>query len=204
MPVHADIALYDQITDDAERDIFAVVSGSVASLTENIPQAEIRGVEADGDVRPTGWLTLGYQLAYTDAEWTKPSVTLPGGVITDASSYANAPRWSGSIFGKVDLPTSDSLGKMSIRADLYAQTDFYFSNFYNTLSPGTKLPGYSLLNLRYDWKIFNSNVSLAVWAKNVLDRAYLSGGTAFAPSSGANVAFAGAPRTVGVEASYKF
>ncbi|MBA2935294.1 TonB-dependent receptor [Sphingomonas sp. CGMCC 1.13654] len=204
MPAHLNIALYDQIVDNAERDIYADVAGHVASLTENIPQATVKGVEADGDIRPIPLLELGFQFAYTHAVWSKPDVVLPGGTSSAASSYENAPKLSGAIFGRIDLPVQEWAGKMWIRADYYAQSHFFFSNFYDTLSPRTRLPHYSLLNLRYQWDLPHNGVSVALWAKNVTDKRYLVGGTAFGPSSGANVAFPGTPRTVGVELGYKF
>jgi len=203
-PVHFNIALYDQIVDQAERDIYYVVSGNVSSLTTNIPQAQVRGVESDGDVKVVPFLTLGYQLAYTDASWKKPIVTLPGGEITSASSYANTPRWSGSIFAKADLPTPDTLGPMYVRLDAYTQSSEYFSNFSESLTPDTEFAGYTLLNMRYGWDIANTHASVAIFGKNLAGRQYFLGGESYGTSDGVNVVTPGPPRTYGAEFTYKF
>jgi iron complex outermembrane receptor protein len=204
IPTQLNVALYDQVVDNAERDIYYIVDGTVGSLTTNIPEATIKGVEADGRIRPLPWFSTGFQVAYTDAQWTKPTITLPGGESTAASTYSNAPSLSGSVYGQIDLPTPERIGAMMVRADLYGQDHYYFSNFSETLSPRTRLPGYDVLNLRYEWNFFNRNIVLALWGKNVLDRKYLTGGTAFGPSSGINVAFPGAPQTFGFDATYRF
>jgi iron complex outermembrane receptor protein len=151
------------------------------------------------------WLRLGFQVAYTDARWTKPAVTLLGGIPATANSYANTPRWAGSLFGEVILPVPEKLGEMDVRADMFTQTDQFFSNFYYTLGPGTKFSGYTLLNLRYDWDdILGSRTSLGVYVKNALDKRYFLGGAAFGLADGVNVVMPGAPRTVGAELTYRF
>ena len=94
---------------------------------------------------------------------------------------------------------------MSVRADLYAQSYEYFSNLNNTLTPLTKLPGYSLLNLRYDWReILDTGVTISGFAKNVLNRGYFTGGEAFGVDFGLNDAAPAEPRTYGAEITYKF
>jgi iron complex outermembrane receptor protein len=201
---HFNLALYDQIVDQAERDIYYVVGGNVGSLTTNIPQARILGVEADGDVRALPFLTLGFQLAYTDAEWKKPLVTLPGGEVTAASSYGNTPRWSGTVFAKVDLPTPEAWGPMYLRADGYSQASEYFSNFAASLAPDTRIPGYTLLNMRYGWDIRDTHASVAIFGKNLTGKEYFLGGVAYGTSDGVNVVTPGPPRTFGAEFTYKF
>lgn len=201
---HFNVALYDQIVDNAERDIYYVVSGNVSSLTTNIPQSQIRGVEADGDIRALRPLTVGFQVAYTNADWKKPQVTLPGGQVAAASSYANTPRWSGSIYAKFDLPTPDVWGPMYVRADVYAQSSEFFSNFEESLTPGTEIAGYTLLNMRYGWNIAHTNASIAVFGKNLTSRQYFLGGESYGTSDGINVVIPGPPRTFGAEFTYKF
>jgi iron complex outermembrane receptor protein len=204
LPTQLNVALYDQIVDHAERNIYYVIDGNIGSLTTNIPQATVKGIEADGRVQPLPWLTTGFQIAYTDAQWTKPTVALPGGVEAEASSYSDTPLLSGSVYGQVDLPVPDNIGPMSVRADFYAQDHFFFSNFEDSFSPGTKLPGYGILNLHYNWKIAATRFELALWGKNVLNRHFLADGTAFGPSGGINVAFPGAPQTFGADLTYRF
>ena len=94
---------------------------------------------------------------------------------------------------------------MSLRTDIYYQTSQTFSSLAASLAPGTTLPTYALLNLRYDWRgIMGTHASLGVFAKNVLNREYYLGGEALGPDVGFNEAVPGAPRKFGAEVTYKF
>ena len=94
---------------------------------------------------------------------------------------------------------------MSVRADLYAQSYEYFANLNSTLTPDTKLPGYSLLNVRYDWRdVAGTRLTLSGFAKNVLNRPYYTGGESFGVDFGTNDAAPGEPRMYGAEVNYRF
>src|SRR6202034_3467282 len=104
----------------------------------NVPRAEVKGVELDGEIRAAKWLKLGLSGAYTDAVYTEPTVSVFGQTLT-FSSYPDTPRWSGSIYGEVYLPVSDTAGTISLRADAYSQSSQYFTSLAATISPGTLL-----------------------------------------------------------------
>jgi iron complex outermembrane receptor protein len=92
---------------------------------------------------------------------------------------------------------------MRLRADLYGQTEQYFSNNNATIIPGTRLPGYGLVNLRFDWsQLFGSGFSLGIFAKNVANRGYYVGGLAQGSSLGVNAATVGVPRMYGLEINW--
>ena len=42
-------------------------------------------------------------------------------------------------------------GSLNYHVDVYRQSSFYFSNLGGTIQPGTKLPAYTLVNMRLDW-----------------------------------------------------
>jgi iron complex outermembrane receptor protein len=94
---------------------------------------------------------------------------------------------------------------MSVRADLYAQSYEFFSNLNSTITPDTQLPGYSILNLRYDWRdVLGTHLTVSAFAKNALNRAYYTGGESFGVDFGMNDAAPAEPRTYGAEVSYRF
>jgi iron complex outermembrane receptor protein len=143
--------------------------------------------------------------AYTDAFYTNNLGVAYGGGELHYGPFGDVSRLSGSLFGQVRLPTPQEWGDMSVRADVYAQSYEYFSNLANTLTPGTKLPGYSILNLRYDWKnVFGTKLTASAFARNTLNRAYYTGGESFGVDFGLNAAAPGEPRTYGGELSYRF
>ncbi|WP_246604728.1 TonB-dependent receptor [Aquisediminimonas sediminicola] len=209
-PVQFNTAVYEVIVKNAQHAVYAVIDGNPAGFTLNVPESKTKGVEVDAAIGLTDWLDLSFNGAYTDAKYTKNIVDMEpltgvAGYFITFDSYPDSPRWSGSAAAVVKLPVPESIGKMSIRADYYKQTKTYFSSNEGSVTPGTKLDGYSTVNLRYDWKdIMNSKVSLAAYVRNVGDKMYYISGYAMGASGGYNTAYPGEPRTFGAELSVKF
>ena len=97
------------------------------------------------------------------------------------------------------------IGRVSLRADYYTQSSFFFSNTNGTSTPGTQLDGYSTLAMRLNWKeIMESKVSAAFYVRNLTKNTYYISGYALGASNGVNTAYPGEPRTFGAELSVKF
>lgn len=202
--VRLNVALYDQLTSDVQRDVYFNINGSPASFTHNVPRAEVQGVEWDGEVQLNSWLGVGSNGAYTFARYTNPNLTLFGQSLS-FSTFQDTPRWSGTIYANVLLPTPVSWGDMTVRAEAYYQSTVYISSLYQSLDPGTKMPNYALVNLRYDWKdVMGSDFSVSGYINNLLERRYYLGGYALGADIGINTFIPGAPRQFGVELKYTF
>jgi iron complex outermembrane recepter protein len=200
-PTHLDLALYDQITTDVQRDFYVNINGLVTGITANVPRSEAKGVELDAEMRPLPWLTLGLSGAYTFAKFTEPTATVLGQSLT-FSQYEDTPRWTGTLSASVMAPIPESAGELTLRADGYVTTNQFFSSL---ALPGTQIPGYALLNLRADWKnIMRSPTSVGIYVKNALNRHYLASGFPLGDTTGENLAIPGIPLTAGVELNYKF
>jgi iron complex outermembrane receptor protein len=205
LPTQGNIAIYNQWITDIQRVIYDFAGSNAAAFTGNIPAGQVRGVEFDAEISPVAWLTLGVNGAYTDAFYTDNTGVTQGGGILHYGPFGDVSRLAGSVFTQVRLPTPDPWGKMSVRADLYAQSSEYFSNLASTITPGTQLPGYSVLNLRYDWnQVFGTGMTLSAFAKNALNRGYYTGGESFGVDFGLNDAAPAEPRTYGAELTYRF
>ena len=207
---HFNIAAYDQIVKNAQHSIYAVVAGAPSAFTVNVPQATIKGVEADGDIQLIDWLKLGFAGAYTDAKYTKNQVDLSSqtgtpGFIVPFDSYPDAPKVSGSLYAEFTLPVPSEWGDMHIRADSFTQTHSFFSNNNGNLTPDTRIKGYTTVALRYSWDhIMGSKFSAGVYVKNLLDKLYYASGYVEGASGGFNTVIPGEPRAVGGELSVKF
>jgi iron complex outermembrane receptor protein len=202
--LHANLALYNQNVKNVQRDVYLEIDGAPASFTHNVPKANVKGVEVDADLRAASWLTVGLAGAYTHGKYTDPTVSVYGQSLT-FSTFPDTPDWSGSLYGQVDLPVSQQVGAMSIRADVYAQTSTWFTSLGGSLSPDTELPHYSVVNMRADWrKMFESPLSLGLYVRNLQNKAYYQGGFANGPSAGVNVASPAPPRMYGAELTYTF
>jgi len=205
MPVQFNVAAYKVIVKDAQRALYAIVGGAPAGFTVNVPEAQTKGVEVDGFFGLASWLDVGFNLAYTDAKYTKNSVPIPfvGSLLVD--SYPDTPKWAGSAFAEVKFPLPETIGKVSLRGDYYGQTSFYFSNTNGTSTPGTKLDGYDTIGMRLNWReIMQSRVSAALYVRNLTKNTYYISGYALGASNGVNTAYPGEPRTFGAELKVEF
>ena len=208
MPVRANLAVYNQWIDNVQRAEFPVPPGGQASIayTVNVPEAEVTGVELDGTIKPFHWLETGLSGAATRARFVSgENEALVFGTKYIFGPYADAPRLSGSFHTTVFLPAPDSWGLMDVRTDLYDQTGQYFSNNNSTITPNSRIQGYGLVNMRYDWsQVLGTKFSVDAYVKNLTDKEYYTGGFALSASLGVNSVSVGTPRMFGVDLSYGF
>lgn len=176
--------------------------GSVA-ITVNVPEARIKGIEAEFGIQPSDWLELGISGAHTDAAFTK-NIALPFGQPVSFGPVADVPRWSGSAFAAVTIPLGAD-GTLRLRGDVYSQSRFYFSNTANSLTPGTQLPGYTIANFRVDLDdLFAEGFGLGFWVRNAFNEKHYVGGLPLGGSLGVNSGNVGRPRMYGAELRAKF
>lgn len=207
---HFNIAAYKQIVKNAQHSLYAVVAGAPSAFTVNVPQAEVKGVEIDGDIMPTDWLKLGFSGAYTDAKYTKNIVDLSvqtgtPGFVVPFDSYPDAPKWSGSVYFDLTLPVPSNIGDVHFRMDSFSQTYSYFSNNNFSITPQTRIKGYTTVAARLSWnEIMGSDLSFAVYAKNLFKEQYYQSGYVLGASGGLNTVIPGEPQTFGAELTMKF
>src|SRR3546814_9030551 len=54
---------------------------------------------------------------------------------------------------------------------VYGQSSMYFSNSAKSITPDTQIPGYGLVNLRYEWlEIYGSKYSVSAFIRNLADK----------------------------------
>ena len=181
---------------------YTLIVGNPAAVTVNVPRAIVRGVELDGSISPVTWLQLGGAVAYTDAKFTRNLVSIQGSAPVTFGTYPDTPKWSGSAYAEVTVPISGSIAA-TLRSDAYTQTQTYFTSTGNT-NPTAKLPGYTLVNFRAGFEDVAAGWSLTANLKNAFKKTYYVGGIALGELFQLNTAVPGAPRTVFVEARYKF
>jgi iron complex outermembrane receptor protein len=180
-------------------------NGTPSSGAINVKAARVRGVEFALDTKPFNWLQIGASAAYNDAVFTNPLGTSGGGFIGSLTNFANTPKFSAAAFASVDLPVPDALGSMKIRVDTYSVTETPFSNFTKSVMPDTTLPGYTRLDLRYEWNnVMKTGLNIAAFGQNVFNKQYWIGGFPLGFSQGTNTAIPSKPGSFGLELGYKF
>jgi iron complex outermembrane receptor protein len=204
-PSSINVAAFNQWIQDVQRVEFPAVPGGSIAVTVNVPAARIHGLEADATVLATPWLEIGGSGSLIKGKFTKPNVELFGTSYT-YGPFADTPKASGVLYGQATLHDSEAVGKFTLRAEVYAQTSVYFSSSADSLTPGTKLPGYALVNARFGWDnlMGRDGLSADLFARNLFDKAYFTGGIPLGASLGVNNASVGEPRTYGVELTAKF
>ena len=125
---------------------------AVSFLPANVDRARIRGAEATLDFTLAGWTVLG------TATWLDPRNDSEG--FNRDNLLPRRARQS----GRIDLDRS--VGNFSFGGSVYAEGERY-----DDLANRTRLPGYSLVDLRLGYAL-NSDWSLQLNAANVFDREY--------------------------------
>ena len=203
MPVRLNAAAYNMWIDNIQRSNYVSIFGALAGITVNVPQAEVTGVEFDGLIKPTSWLTVGGSVNGTDARFTKNEVSVLGNPAVAFGPYPDTAKWSGDVYAEASRPVAGNVSA-GVRADFYAQTSSYFSSTDSTLNPGTEIPGYGIANFRVGVEDATAGWSLTANVKNAFNHVYYVGGIGFASLFAINTVIPGAPRTFVVDARYKF
>jgi iron complex outermembrane receptor protein len=209
IPVTFNIDFYNQWVSDIQR--VAQVLGpdeTPSQITVNVPKAQVTGVEADLSARPVSWLNIGGDVAYADARFTDNRVSFNPSFSTSVllyGPYADAPRFSGSAYAELSKQLSHDSGTLTLRGDVFAESEYFFSSLNATVNPGATISGYALVNARLTWsELLGTRVTAAFFVRNMLNREYYAGGNAEGQSLGLNEANPGQPRMYGVEARVKF
>lgn len=197
VPFQLNADVYYSWVRNFQKNAFVVVNGNITSATVNVPAAQIKGFEANFQLRPAPWLKMGGALSYSDGRFTENQAILYGEAAT-FGPFGDTPRWTGSLFGVLSEALPASKGTLSYRTDLYAQSSFYFSNLNATLNPGTLLPSYALVNMRLDWEnMFSSKLTTSLFVKNLANKLYFTGGSPNAQLTSSEQADFGMPRIFG-------
>ncbi|PEQ14259.1 hypothetical protein B2G71_01235 [Novosphingobium sp. PC22D] len=204
MPVRANLAVYNAWIADIQKTAYVVIAGTASSATINVPKTRIRGIETDASLRPADWLTVAGSITYTDAKFTDNESRLFGNPVL-YGPFGDVPEFAGTLSADAVLPLGGDAGELNYHVDLYHQSSFYFSNLGGTIQPGTKLPAYTLINMRLDWDdMFDSPLKASLFVKNLTDKLYYTGGSAGAQNFSVESAGFGQPRTYGVAVRVDF
>ncbi len=198
--------------DDMQRLLAELVNGTPATLVTNAGRARISGAELETQWRLTRQLSLQGSFGYTDARYQSFLYQpVPGGPVADLSGndFYQTPRYQASLAGVVDIPTA--AGDLTLRADYAWQDKIQF----NVINDFNFQPSYGTLNGRVALASPSHSWELALFGANLTDKRYAyTGGTveAFAVGPGGlpvptpTIAWnvPGAPRTYGIEGTYRW
>jgi iron complex outermembrane receptor protein len=166
------------------------------SIGENVANVKIRGIEVEASLEPATGFTISFNGAFT-AQSTDRLLINP--VQLGLSKVVMpSPRFSGTLAAEYIVPTRVLGGQLS----------FNLADFYTGPSSGQvgyPIPGYNLLTPRIDLKdIGNKRVNVGLWARNALDRTYISAPVVVFPALPTQNGTYGEPRMYGIDVGYEF
>ncbi|MBV9512085.1 MAG: TonB-dependent receptor plug domain-containing protein [Caulobacteraceae bacterium] len=190
-----------------------IIGATPESAVVNGAKATVRGVELDAGVRTQLGVELSMFYSYTDAHYDRffiPAVpaAFPGQMENVSSMpFSAVPKHKVGANLRYTLPIDRSAGIISVSGIWSYQSRMTFSDI-NIDEPESFEKGYSLVNLRADWRgIGGHPIDAAVFVDNLANTDYRVGVNAFlSPHVGAGVASSlyGPPRMWGVEFRYHF
>lgn len=203
-PIRFDLAVYDGKIDNVQRSIYIPTPQGIASLTVNVPQAKVKGIEFDTAITPISWLDLGLNLAYTDAKFTENSATVFGQTQT-YGPFADTPKFAGSVFVQTSTQLPRDFARLTIRGEVYDQSLSYFGSQNDSTVPGVEISGYALTNFRVGLEdIMGSKVSVAAYVKNAFNKVYFVGGVPNGADLSLTDAVPGDRRVYFIQVGYRF
>lgn len=178
---------------DPNNDVPAV---GYSSLNINGGEATITGAESDLTVMLTDELTINLMVNYLHQS-VDEHAPAPLPFTSPPEITSPTPQWSSTASIRYGVPIESLNTDLVINADVYWSDDFTVGVWEGE--------SYSVANLRIQLDGINGGgFGVSLWAKNILDEEYWSAGGATTPSLGFYTAQVGAPRTYGMELSYKF
>jgi len=193
-----------------------VVNGAVgtATIVDNAAEATVYGGEVTITAVPMNGLTLTAAGSYVHGRYDEyrtvaavnPTTGAPtafndlSGLAYPLPVSANVPEFRYTLVAAYVQPMES--GDLRLNANWSWQSKQpYHATPARDL---TRIGAYGLLNLSAAFDIPAWNTELSVFARNVLDKKYVTGTTATDQSFGYNIAFTGDPRVVGVGMRYTF
>ena len=184
---------------DYKNQQFEDVQG-IATVLLNAGASRLRGIEMEATVAPVDRLTIALNATYLDAKYKK--IVLSGNDLS-GNRLISAPKYSGSVAVDYAVPVGGAM-ELRFHADSSFRSRQWFSA-YNDKAGYDRIgqKAYALVNGRLALSS-DAGWEVALWGKNLFDKNFVTYGINIQSAYGMDYLIDGAPRTYGVELSYKF
>ena len=138
-------------------------------IVSNIDRATTKGVETDFAAFITDEFTLSGGVAYADARYADSATSPPGSPVSIAGRrLTNAPLWSTTLAGTLDVPLGDNLAGL-MRVDMRYTGNV---NSGSDLLPQKEQGGHTVWNARVGIASPDRRWEFEIWASNLFDKNY--------------------------------
>jgi len=195
--------------DDLQIKSSSVGDSGIETVIGNAGKATSEGIEVDGRIALTDWMTLGGTAAWLDASYddndnvacnrsnsTKPG-TLPGTCDQGGEDLPFAAEYAGSVYADFIVPLGANL-------NFVANATVSFSDEYNvegTLEPTLMQDSWTRLSGRVGIEAADAKWSVTVIGRNLTEEEVWAGGQ---PLLGYDMVYPTMPRTVTLQGVYRF
>lgn len=207
------LALFQSDYTDIQRTtIRASADGtSTENATTNAADATISGVELETMFAATETIQIGLNAGYLDAGYDTfdydvtvtsgtPPVTTTTTIDRSGERFAGSPRWTASLWAAYVEEISDQM-TLSLRTDYSYHSQY--QSFVTTNTLGMVTPEKGTWNARATVTIAD-RLDISLWGKNLTDERYPTAALNVYDPFGAGVAVFSAPRTYGMDVTYRY
>lgn len=190
---------YEDIQQNINRcDNYSPFPGAPCVMPVNAGDADIKGVELEGQLQLTRALAIDGSLSYLDFEYTR--LNPDTGITKDMiATYTPKRKASLGIEYAIELGSG---GTLTPRADWVYQSEIYTNSAVNT--EGNRVAGYALTNLRLRWADAEAKWEGSLALTNVFDKFYYANKIDLAATNGYINGRPGNPREWLVSVHRKF
>ena len=171
-----------------------------ATISTNAASATVEGVEFEGTAIPLDGLELSFGYSYNHSKYDKYDNPVVGNL--SGNSFAGFPSIKANLGVSYKLPIPEEIGDITAKVDYSMQNHWYL---VDTKDPYSTASGYSLVNIRLDWKnIYGQPIDGSFFMTNALNATYLIGAYDYYPFYGEWSGIYGEPRMWGFQLKYRF
>lgn len=187
--------------------VSSLETAAIRSYPANVPEVEVKGVEADFAALLFTGFTLRASVAYSDGENTDyPAGPCPLEVQTAATvacdltgkPLAGLSEWVGTLGFDYELPLGT--GTFVAHVDSNSRSSYYSDT---SISRYTKIDGYNVTNASVGYR-FQSGWEVDVFSRNLFDSDYITALTIQTGNSGLILGQPSDPRVVGLTVRTRF
>jgi len=201
--LRTNLAVFQTNYTDIQRNILTLVGGSPTNSVFNAASARIRGSELEVQFSPVREIELFASGSLMDPKYNSFIYTSASGALVDETdnTFAFVPKWTYRLGANVKVPVAGDT-ELTASINYFWRSKVYFSEFNDEVS---SQDAYGLLNGKIGLSnIAGTNLSLALWGRNLTDKKYyIASGNQYT-TLGTVTNQLSEPRTYGVEASFEF
>lgn len=182
--------------DYSDQQVLDVDAATLSQFLVNIDSSTIQGIELELTSRPIEPLTLRAGLGWIDTE-VDEGLLASSGQDLKGNELPAAPKMNFNLSADYELALG-SAGSLLLHLDTNWSDDHYH-NVNNTVAQDA----YWLTNGRVSFEAADDSFTVALWVKNIEDKVYKTYSVDL-QALGWDYNHLGAPRTAGIEATFRF